>query len=96
MACVVLNNILTKFDKYDTELMDPAAQARIQRIQQLAAQPTRNNGHINEQLMEPEDIEDQVDFDDWRALQRYDAAMAISKGQGSRQIFPMNTGSIDK
>ncbi|KAF9176454.1 hypothetical protein BGZ51_000613, partial [Haplosporangium sp. Z 767] len=75
MACVVLYNILTGLDKDDDELMDNDAQQRLRKMDENVKRTVGRTRGVIEQLPEPEDEQEHVDFNDWRAAARYDAAM---------------------
>ncbi|KAG0349197.1 hypothetical protein BGZ54_004419 [Gamsiella multidivaricata] len=77
MACVVVHNILTMLDKDDEELMDLDAQRNLEELRQEQERPdVQVNGAVEEEIPAPgEEVDEEIDFEDWREVARYDAAM---------------------
>lgn len=67
MTCAVLHNILTKLDKDDTKLMDPHSRKMLENIQREQAARIQARRGV--------DYHERVDFNDWKSVARYDAAM---------------------
>ncbi|ORZ28944.1 hypothetical protein BCR41DRAFT_418035 [Lobosporangium transversale] len=77
LACVVLHNVLTRLDKDDQELMDPESNATLEQGQEQQKWVREVQDGVTEGFQAQECLEEDIDFSDWKAVERYEAAMKV-------------------